>query len=39
MTDMPPDIYTEPDADSDTLRNLGPLIPMAGSWLGDNGLD
>ena len=39
MTDMPSDIYTEPNADPDTLRNLGPLAPMAGSWLGDNGLD
>ena len=39
MTDMPSDIYTEPNADPDTLRNLGPLAPMAGSWLGENGLD
>jgi hypothetical protein len=39
MNDMPSDIYTEPDADPDTLRNLGPLAPMAGLWLGDNGLD
>ena len=39
MKDMPSDIYTEPDADPDTLRNLGPLAPLAGSWLGENGLD
>jgi hypothetical protein len=31
MTD-PTDIYTEPDADIDTLRNLGPLTGMAGVW-------
>src|SRR5258708_31431860 len=28
----PDDIYTEPDADPDTLANLGPLRPMAGVW-------
>lgn len=39
MADMPSDIYTEPNADPDTLRNLGPLAPMAGSWVGENGLD
>jgi len=39
MTDMPSDIYTEPDADPDTLRNLGPLAPLAGFWLGEHGLD
>ncbi len=33
------DIYTEPDADLDTLRNLGPLTPMAGVWRGAKGLD
>jgi hypothetical protein len=26
------DIYTEPDADPDTLANLGPLRPLAGIW-------
>jgi hypothetical protein len=26
------DIYTEPDADPNTLANLGPLAPMAGTW-------
>jgi hypothetical protein len=34
MTDFPTDIYTEPDADVDTLRNLGPLTGMAGIWTG-----
>jgi hypothetical protein len=36
---MAPDIYTEPeDFDLDTLRNLGPLAPLAGTWEGQ-GLD
>ena len=39
MKNMPADIYTEPDADPDTLRSLGPLAPMAGVWLGEHGLD
>jgi hypothetical protein len=26
MTQLPADIYTEPDADVDTLKNLGPLV-------------
>ncbi len=34
MTDFPTDIYTEPDADVDTLKNLGPLRSMAGIWKG-----
>ena len=34
MTDFPTDIYTEPDADVDTLKNLGPLMGMAGIWKG-----
>ena len=34
-----PDIFTEPDGfDVDTLRNLGPLAPLAGTWEG-NGVD
>src|SRR5580658_10697146 len=33
------DIYTEPDADPDTLANLGPLAPMAGTWRGIRGAD
>ena len=37
---FPTDIYTEPsDIDVHTLRNLGPLGPMAGIWEGDRGLD
>jgi hypothetical protein len=34
MTDFPTDIYKEPDADVDTLKNLGPLTGMAGIWKG-----
>jgi hypothetical protein len=33
-----PDIYTEPDADPDTLAHLGPLAPLAGAWEG-SGVD
>jgi hypothetical protein len=37
---FPSDIYTEPsDVDPDTLRNLGPLAPLAGIWEGRKGLD
>ncbi|MEF9997012.1 MAG: heme-binding beta-barrel domain-containing protein, partial [Burkholderiaceae bacterium] len=39
MADMPSDIYTEAAADPDTLKNLGPLAPMAGIWVGERGLD
>ncbi len=36
----PADIFTEPEGvDPDTLRNLGPLRPMAGSWKGSAGHD
>jgi hypothetical protein len=31
------DIYTEPEFDGDTLANLGPLGPMAGTWEGTRG--
>jgi hypothetical protein len=34
-----PDIYTEPDGDPDTLANLGPLRPLAGTWEGVIGAD
>lgn len=34
MTDFPADIYTEPEPDVDTLKNLGPLTGMAGIWKG-----
>ena len=34
------DIYTEPDdVDVDTLRNLGPLRPLAGVWEGTKSMD
>ena len=33
------DIYTENPADPDTLANLGPLAPLAGTWYGDQGVD
>ncbi|HEY7724925.1 MAG TPA: heme-binding beta-barrel domain-containing protein [Anaeromyxobacteraceae bacterium] len=37
---FPSDIYTEPAAvDPDTLRNLGPLRPLAGIWEGAKGRD
>lgn len=37
---FPSDIYTEPaSVDPDTLRNLGPLRPMAGVWEGARGED
>ena len=40
MENFPNDIYTEPSGiDTDTLRNLGPLAPMAGIWQGERGLD
>ncbi len=33
---MARDIYTEPEViDLDTLRNLGPLAPLAGAWEGE----
>ena len=40
MADFPEDIFTEPeDVDHDTLKNLGPLRPMAGIWEGQKSLD
>ena len=40
MSEFPTDIYTEPsEIDPDTLRNLGPLAPLAGVWEGRRGLD
>jgi len=40
MENFPKDIYTEPSGiDVHTLRNLGPLAPMAGIWRGERGLD
>jgi hypothetical protein len=33
------DIYSEAEADPDTLANLGPLAPLAGVWEGIKGVD
>jgi hypothetical protein len=37
--DYSADIYTEADGSDDTLANLGPLSPLAGSWTSDTGAD
>ena len=39
MNPFPTDIFTEPEPDPHTLRNLGPLTPLAGIWEGARGLD
>ena len=39
MTDIPADIFTELDSDDDTLKNLGPLRRLAGTWEGKKGVD
>ncbi len=39
MNHFPQDIFTEPEPDPHTLRNLGPLTPLAGIWEGQRGLD
>jgi len=39
MSSIPEDIYTEQDADPDTLANLGPLRRLAGTWRGKIGKD
>ena len=40
MSNYPDDIYSEPPTVSlDTLANLGPLAPMAGTWEGEHGVD
>jgi len=36
---LPADIYTEPEPDTDTLANLGPLTGMAGIWTSAAGQD
>lgn len=36
---FPQDIYTEQDADPDTLANLGPLRRLAGIWESSAGID
>lgn len=35
----PNDIYTEGETDDHTLAHLGPLAPLAGVWLGEEGID
>src|SRR5215212_2760756 len=40
MHNIPDDIYTEPeDFSPDTLANLGPLRPLAGTWESASGVD
>src|ERR1700761_2551791 len=40
MSDIPDDIFTEPDdVADDTLANLGPLRRLAGTWEGKKGVD
>jgi len=40
MSAYPQDIFAEPaNIDADTLANLGPLAPMAGTWEGEGGVD
>jgi hypothetical protein len=36
---FPQDIFTEPEPDPDTLANLGPLRPLAGTWSSTSGAD
>jgi hypothetical protein len=36
---IPDDIFTEPDADPNTLARLGPLRRLAGIWEGQRGVD
>ena len=39
MSAIADDIFTEPDADPDGLKNLGPLRRLAGIWEGKAGVD
>jgi hypothetical protein len=39
MKQFPKDVFTEPEPDPHTLRNLGPLTPLAGIWEGKKGVD
>jgi len=39
MSAIPDDIFTEPEADPDGLKNLGPLRRLAGTWEGRKGVD
>ena len=36
---FPAHLFAEPDPDPDTLANLGPLAPLAGTWEGTKGTD
>lgn len=36
---FPEDIFTEPEPNPDTLANLGPLRPLAGTWVSNAGAD
>ena len=36
---FPEDIFTEPEPDPHTLANLGPLRPLAGTWVSTSGVD
>jgi hypothetical protein len=39
LTPYGDDLFTEPAGNVDTLANLGPLAPMAGTWMGIRGTD
>lgn len=39
MSRLPAGLFAEPDPDPDTLANLGPLAPLAGTWTGRKGGD
>jgi hypothetical protein len=39
LHDYGPDIYTEAASSDDTLANLGPLRPLAGTWTSTDGAD
>lgn len=39
MYHYPAEFHSKPEADPETLANLGPLTPMAGIWTSDAGLD
>ena len=39
MSEFPDDVFTEAEFEFDTLKNLGPLAPLAGVWEGVRGVD
>lgn len=39
MSKFPAGLFAEPEPDPDTLVNLGPLAPLAGTWTGRKGGD